>query len=66
MQGLEVVVVRLASTVVSTVARSALRPPPGAGLVERVLEGTVTAGQMLNMRDAESVALLRGSRSSLS
>lgn len=33
MQGLEVVVVRLASTVVSTVARSALRPPPGAGLV---------------------------------
>ncbi|MFI7496924.1 NACHT domain-containing protein [Streptomyces sp. NPDC049687] len=33
MQGLEVVVVRLASTVVSTVARSLLKPSPGAGLV---------------------------------
>lgn len=33
MQGLEVVVVRLASTVVSTVAKSMLRPSPGAGLV---------------------------------
>ncbi|MFJ8105037.1 NACHT domain-containing protein [Streptomyces sp. NPDC096132] len=33
MQGLEVVVVRLASTVVSTVARSMLKPSPGAGLV---------------------------------
>ena len=33
MQGIEVVVVRLASTVVSTVAKSALAPKPGAGLV---------------------------------
>ncbi|MEU1515283.1 NACHT domain-containing protein [Streptomyces sp. NPDC005811] len=33
MQGLEVVVVRLASTVASTVARSVLKPGPGAGLV---------------------------------
>jgi hypothetical protein len=33
MQGLEAVVVRLASTVVSTVAESMLRPSPGAGLV---------------------------------
>ncbi|WP_329342042.1 NACHT domain-containing protein [Streptomyces sp. NBC_01352] len=33
MQGLEVVVVRLASTVLSTVAKSMLRPSPGAGLV---------------------------------
>ncbi|MGW0946643.1 NACHT domain-containing protein [Streptomyces sp. NPDC002623] len=32
MQGLEVVVVRLASTVVSTIARSMLKPSPGAGL----------------------------------
>ncbi|WP_438294539.1 NACHT domain-containing protein [Streptomyces sp. HUAS TT7] len=33
MPGLEVVVLRLASTVVSTVAKSALAPRPGAGLV---------------------------------
>ncbi|MFI6683317.1 NACHT domain-containing protein [Streptomyces sp. NPDC050485] len=33
MPGLEVVVVRLASTVVSAVAKSALSPKPGAGLV---------------------------------
>ncbi|MFI5795672.1 NACHT domain-containing protein [Streptomyces sp. NPDC051677] len=33
MQGLEVVVVRLASTVVSTVAKSMLKPGSGAGLV---------------------------------
>jgi hypothetical protein len=33
MQGLEVVLVRLASTVVQTVAKSALAPRPGAGLV---------------------------------
>jgi energy-coupling factor transporter ATP-binding protein EcfA2 len=35
MQGLEVVVVRLASTVVSAVAKSMLRPSPGAGLVAK-------------------------------
>ncbi|WP_030933771.1 NACHT domain-containing protein [Streptomyces sp. NRRL B-24720] len=33
MSGLEAVVVRLASTVVSTIAKSALAPKPGAGLV---------------------------------
>lgn len=32
MSGLEAVVVRLASTMVSTVAKSVLAPKPGAGL----------------------------------
>ncbi|MGW3652147.1 NACHT domain-containing protein [Streptomyces sp. NPDC000878] len=35
MQGLEVVLVRLAATVAATVAKSALAPRPGAGLVSR-------------------------------